>query len=303
MRAATTIAAAVLSVSAAPSLALTPPVSSFVPDAGTESSEQPARPSLIAETAALPAGEWAWIALTYQIEDPWHMYWPGQNVTGIPPRFGRLKSDDPADPSGRVELGEPVWPTPHRLISPGDILDHIYEHEATVLLPVRAPADAAGQRVTIALWLDWAVCDDVCLVGRGDVTLDIDVVAAGDPATLPIADHRSLFASTRRRVAEPAAEHGVTTEWRDGALEVRLPGAPALAFYPAMPGGEGDSIPVDGLIKTGAVAGDTLTLTPIGKGWGADRSRLRGIIDVTEGPRAGLSYWIDEPVPARDGDD
>jgi len=93
---------------------------------------------LATETERLAPGE-AEIAVLFEIDRGWHLYWRNPGDTGLPPT---IEFDLPEG----VELaGEMRWPAPKRYIHGGGrLLDYIYEKELALLQPVRIDSPLAG---------------------------------------------------------------------------------------------------------------------------------------------------------------
>src|SRR5437867_11935695 len=64
-----------------------------------------ARAGLISESTRLIPGETQWLALDFEIDDGWHLYWEGTNDSGFPPKLNATA------PSG-YRIGEMLWPAP-----------------------------------------------------------------------------------------------------------------------------------------------------------------------------------------------
>ncbi len=226
-----------------------------VPPAGAQDDEDhpPARPRLISEYNALVPGKTSTIALTFDVDEGWHTYWPGQNDTGLPITFT-------LDPPDGFEVGEPLWPAPHRHISEGGILDHVYgPGESTVLIPVRVPPDArAGRRVVFKADVEWLVCREACIPGWGTVELSLPVLAPGEtPEPSPDRD-RILAARRRLPVPLPKKPRDVAVRWAGGVLEIRaLHPVREITFSP----GE-KSRPIRDLLRSGASRKGVLRLVP-----------------------------------------
>ncbi|MEO1511318.1 MAG: protein-disulfide reductase DsbD domain-containing protein, partial [Planctomycetota bacterium] len=153
----TTLAAILVGIAASTGSAA-PPTSSAVGFDG-EGDLGPAVPMLISEFRSLTPGGANAIAVSFDLEPGWHVYWPGQNTTGFPVDIILSL------PEG-ISAGEEIWPTPERYELPGGILDHTFEDQVTVIIPIEVDERVeSGRRVTIEAELDWLVCKDACLPG------------------------------------------------------------------------------------------------------------------------------------------
>jgi len=112
---------------------------------------------LIAEGPAVP-GETLTLALKFTPDPGWHGYWanPGDAGYGM-----RLEWDLPEG----WTAGEPIYPVPHKLLIAG-LMNHVYEGEYAVLVPIEVPESAAVQNIlsTIKVKGDWLVCtNEICV--------------------------------------------------------------------------------------------------------------------------------------------
>lgn len=204
-----------------------------------------ATPSLIAESTGITPGGTLWLGLRFKIRDGWHLYWDGFNDSGQPPAATFHT------PPG-YKVGELLWPAPHRHVSPGDILDHVYEKEALLLAPLTAPADATiGATITIRADLTWLVCSDICIPEAAEVALSIPVIAASLVKPGPDAP---TFKHHRDTLPAPLPPEIKVTATPDLAI-IHAPRAYALEFYPGK-----DSLPLANPFKAAAAKGDRLTL-------------------------------------------
>lgn len=153
---------------------------------------------LVAETAPV-AGETLTVALRFRPQEGWHGYWsnPGEAGLGM-----ELDWNLPAG----WEAGEPLYPVPERLIL-FDIVNHAYERDYTVLVPIDVPQGAAVANLApITLDARWLACsDELCVPEGATLTLrfpqasdamraDFDSARAAIP---PLIDRAGSFAFTQ----------------------------------------------------------------------------------------------------------
>lgn len=250
-----------------------------------EPEKQRARAKLIAEHAAVAPGQTAYLGVSFEIDAGWHIYWDGAGDTGMPVQV-ELQL-----PEGYT-AGEILWPAPKRHVSPGDLLDYIYEDRVTLLVPVTVPADAkAGERVRISAQLDWLECKDYCLPGASEVELVLPVAPdAGEKSADAL-----RFDEARKRVPRPLPTGegaGVEAAWKGDRLTVRAEGATAMSYYPK----SGAARLVDP-IRDGAGKGDTLSME-FEPGLGG-QTRVAGVLEISypEGRESAI-YTVELPGPA-----
>lgn len=240
-----------------------------------------ARMKLVSEHDTLVPGATNWLGVTFEIDPGWHLYWNGQNDTGFPIKL------TPKLPEG-FKAGVLQWPAPSRHISPGDLLDHIYEKRVTLLLPVEVPPEAKPDTLaTFSVQGEWLVCKSACVAGAGESSISLKVAAPkGTPRG---GSSATLFAEARARVPKALNEEApeAVFEWSGGKLVVKVRDAKDLAFYP----GSESTLPSD-LVRSGEAKGDTLEFA---FETAAETDRLVGVLEVNarqsdEKPRV---YWID----------
>ncbi|WP_369405474.1 protein-disulfide reductase DsbD family protein [Novosphingobium lentum] len=215
------------------------------------------RASLIAEKPAAPGGA-VTLALLMQPEPGWHGYWlnPGDAGYGL--------ALDWTLPAG-AKTGTPQFPVPQTLLIAG-LMNHVYEHDYAVLVPLTLPADAApGTVLPLHVKARWLACTrEVCVPEQADLagsvavgggTIAADARFTGWRTALPAPiDRKGAFALTpqalRLAIPFPAASRieaphlFVATEnivsyaapqrfWRKGdTLIVELARAPGVATPP-----------------------------------------------------------------------
>lgn len=224
-----------------------------------------AKPRLISERSSLVPGETAWIGLTFDIDPGWHTYWDGAGDTGQPVNAKFTL------PEGYT-VGEILWPTPERLVSPGEILDYVYEKRVTALISITVPMNAkTGDDISLSANLWWLECEDICIPRKADVTLSLPVAAAG--ATPDPTKDAPRFDEARKRVPRPVAEgkKAYRAEWVGDRLRIQAPGAVGIVFYPHV-----TSLPMSDALHEGMRKGDQLDMEFRPR----DGARVLGILEV-----------------------
>ena len=121
---------------------------------------------LVAEDTPQPGETWL-VALHFTpVSSEWHGYWsnPGDAGLGM-----ELDWDLPAG----WEAGEPLYPLPHRLVV-GGLMNHVYEGDYAVLVPIAVPANAAvANPAPIGVTASYLACTDtICVPQQARLTLD-----------------------------------------------------------------------------------------------------------------------------------
>jgi len=258
--------------------------------------EHPARVSLVSAFDAVRAGETSLIGIRFEMDPKWHIYWDGQNETGLSPTVEWTL------PEG-VTAGPIHWPTPKRYISAGDILDHVYEDVVTLLVPLTVDDSVEpGGAVTIESSLEWLVCADVCIPGWGESTLTLRVDGPGSERS-PGAGHADITAA-RASLPMKAPDSQVDFSWSwSGETLVITPRRPfeRAAFMPG-PG----SLHVENLLESGVSDEGPLrlrvdtTLGPVGgRERAGPRAEIRGVLEIVRGATSPPTrYEVAFPLPA-----
>ncbi|MEL6486989.1 MAG: protein-disulfide reductase DsbD domain-containing protein, partial [Pseudomonadota bacterium] len=160
---------------------------------------------LLAEDLPQAGAEWM-LALSFSPSAPeWHGYWknPGDAGQGL-----RLELDLPEG----WEMGEALYPVPDRLLI-GDLMNHIYEGDYAVLVPVQVPADAAIEGVpALNGYVEYLACTDRVCVPQ-DAVLEAGIGVGDFPKwraqVAPLLDAQGAFevtsAALRLAIPMPAS--------------------------------------------------------------------------------------------------
>lgn len=224
------------------------------------------------------------VGVRFTIEKDWHLYWNGQNDSGTPIEI-ELRM-----PAG-FKAKQTLWPAPERLVEPGGILNHIYEREVILIVPVEVAKDANVGPAEIAVESKWLACKEACVPesGGAKATLKVDAVPA---------DHAALY--VHEAVAKVRAALPIELAKDDPRVKASIDGRRAtiqasdareIAFMPGP-----DCTPVKTLAERGVARSDKLEieLAEI-----PNTIRISGIVRVVnlEGVRA--YYHIDTHAGAR----
>ena len=103
-----------------------------------------ARVGLVASATGVVPGQPIEVALRFQLEAGWHIYWENSGDSGLPPTVSWNL------PVG-FSAGELQYPIPKRRVSGGDIVTNILEGTPALLVRLTPPETIAGKRVTCIL--------------------------------------------------------------------------------------------------------------------------------------------------------
>ena len=129
---------------------------------------------LVAEGAPEPGQTWM-VALHFTpSSDEWHGYWSNPGDAGL-----GMQLDWQLPPGWHA--GEPLYPLPHRLVI-GGLMNHVYEGDYAVLVPIAVPAGATIARAPpVRLTAQYLACTDtICVPQQARLTLD-PATAVADP--------------------------------------------------------------------------------------------------------------------------
>ncbi len=151
---------------------------------------------LLPERTGLVPGQSVGLAIAFEVQEHWHIYWRNGGESGNQPVFKwRL-------PEG-YELGPMLWPVPRRHIDgQGESAIHtfILEGRPTLLTSVKVPADAqVGTTATLSVHAEWLVCKDSCVSGEKSLSLTLPVVSADQAKPA----NENVFAAARNRLPVP----------------------------------------------------------------------------------------------------
>ncbi|MER2253074.1 protein-disulfide reductase DsbD domain-containing protein [Methylorubrum podarium] len=244
------------------------------------------RAQLVAESEALVAGRTVTLGLHMAMKPGWHVYWRNPGDSGLHPEMAwRL-------PEG-FSVGPVQWPVPER-IPVQTLMNFGYEGAVTLLVPLKVPESAkAGETARLAGTLSYLVCEEICIPGSAELSLDLPVAASAEPAS----GQAALFARARAALPEAAPGPYRTTRAGDRLVlhldRADLAGVTGAAFFPYAEGALDNAAPQDLAVDA---AGLHLTLTP-GEA-GPSSEALAGVLALTaDGARRAYALGP-EPVPA-----
>jgi len=193
---------------------------------GDEPMDTHLRMSAATDFTGMHPGDSGILAITLNIDDGWHTYWPGVSDSG----YGfTLGFDTPES----ITLGEPIWPTPKRHLQKGDILDHVYEDSPMILVPFTLAADAEiDDVIAIGISAKYLICDQVCLPEQVGSTASFTVVEPTNPVSASSASqeiHRVYEA--RPKPFNPASAD-VRVQWIAKGVAIMFRDASRIEFFP-----------------------------------------------------------------------
>jgi DsbC/DsbD-like thiol-disulfide interchange protein len=152
-------------------------------------------------------------------------YWRDPGEAGVPPTFDFAGSDNVAEV-------EAVYPQPERIEEAGGQAFG-YRHEA--LFPIRVTPVDPHKPVGLALKLDYAVCDKICIPAHAQMSLTLPPMPPGPDSALldaALAQVPKIVDSAGFATASVAAPEGGKPRWR-----VTITGGAARDLFVEPPAG------------------------------------------------------------------
>ena len=175
---------------------------------------------LISEYDAIVPGQSFDLAVRFDLEEGWHIYWENPGDSGL------ATVVDWALPENIV-AGEIQWPAPKRIFL-GDLVNYGYEEGAVFIVTMQAPKDLKlGSELAITADLFWLICKETCLPEEATLDLVLPVAGIAEPSA-----EATAFVEARNRQAR-ATQPWVTTAYlEEEALVVVIEGEALPAdFY------------------------------------------------------------------------
>ena len=128
---------------------------------------------LVRQTQWAAPGSTVHIALVQDIDEGWHTYWTNPGDTG---QATALTWTPPAG----VRIGEPVWPTPGRILTEAGtdrFMSYAYQGQVVTPVPVEVPGWARpGDSLNIQVAATFYVCSDtLCIPEDARLSLELPV--------------------------------------------------------------------------------------------------------------------------------
>lgn len=226
---------------------------------------------LISDADPIGPGQTFHLAVRFDIEKKWHMYWKNPGEGAMPPGITVLT------PPGYL-TGDVLWPRPVAITTAlGQ--EYCYFDEVVLFVPITAPASLPDATVTMRVDIQWTVCRHACLMGSASRQVTI-ATASRRPAS---AGTNGVLDAFKKRLPKPLAElKGAQLAFDGKAITVTGPAGAATraAFFPVDgPGVAYDAAEVtvgDGRFRVAV----PVALTPLNASGGP--MRLGGLVTLGE---------------------
>ncbi|MGB7445310.1 MAG: protein-disulfide reductase DsbD domain-containing protein [Coleofasciculaceae cyanobacterium] len=254
---------------------------------------------LVSEVQQAQPGSPFLVALRFQIQDGWHIYWKNPGDSGASPTI------DWQLPEG-VTAGEILWPAPERL-PVGPLMNFGYSGE--VYLPIQlTPTSTLPSPDTLQLQADadWLVCKVDCIPESAtlDLMLSIQETASPDPQWQPALE------ATQQALPQPSpwpVTAAISFASAQGAiadntvkLRVEAPGLEpgtlqSVTFFPNQ-----DGVIVNAAPQTLTVDDQGLTLA-VPQGYLTDLEEVGGVLVLKEALASGeVTRAVEVAAPVSD---
>jgi len=252
---------------------------------------------LVLASESVEPGSVVDLGVSFAIDPGWHLYWEGRNQTGEAPK---VRLDLPRG----ITAGATLWPVPTRHIAPGGILDHIYDRDVTLVIPLTIAEEVElGQSFTIRAECSWMVCADVCVLESGAAEATIRSQARGAGRPPGPGSNKGFLVRAREhlpvpfgpevgsaRVVSPGGEGQTRPNPR---AEIVVAGASILEFYPGV-----DCAELADFVKDTRSESDRLDIGLVLSQQSANKE-LRGVLGVWRRPEGKPAYYLLNTGPAR----
>lgn len=153
--------------------------------------------ALVPNVSAVAPGQTFELALKFEIEKGWHIYWKNSGDSGMPPKpRWQLPPGFTASPLR--------YPVPKRYLDAGGLVTNVLEGTPILLTTVQAPDDLARRApAEIKLDLQVLTCKESCVMIRRSVQTRLPVVAR-EAEVKPA--NQELFAEARASLPKPAQQ-------------------------------------------------------------------------------------------------
>jgi thiol:disulfide interchange protein DsbD len=237
---------------------------------------------LVAEEKSIEPGRDFWVAVHFELEKEWHVYWVNPGDSGEPPRV------EWSLPAG-FSAGPIEWPYPRRF-QQSTIVNYGYEDDVLLLAKIHPPASVAA--APLAANVKWLVCREICIPGRAQLLLTLPV-QQGTPSKDP--KQKALLDATRARLPRPMPrtwEAKAVIQQEHTVLDIRTgKREPGAYFFPLEPEQIENAAPQEASPTAGGIRIKLQNSSQLLKPF----ARLKGVVVFANG----RAFLVDAPVVAR----
>jgi DsbC/DsbD-like thiol-disulfide interchange protein len=195
--------------------------------------------TLAADVSAAAAGSTFHLAVIFDIEPHWHIYWKSAGASGLP-------TDIEVEAPQGFTVGKVQFPRPMAFRDVAGT-SFGYEGRAVMFVAIIAPPSVAESMAVFTVDMRWMACKGVCRMGQAQRSLALPVATTAAPLTGPLALE---LARHKARIPKPLrGEKNAAIHYEDGVLFLTCPayGQTTAAFIP----GENPGVSYDRAVITG----------------------------------------------------
>jgi DsbC/DsbD-like thiol-disulfide interchange protein len=133
----------------------------------------PSHVSLVAADRAVCPGSSFDVAVRFQMDPGWHIYWQNPGESGQSPTVAW-------DLPKGWHAGPIRWPTPERLDTQG-VVTYTYEREALLLIQMKVSPNARPGTATLRANAKWLVCREGCIPVQAKLSIPVKVTGRSMP--------------------------------------------------------------------------------------------------------------------------
>lgn len=187
------------------------------------SEEEPVSVKLLTEESTISLDKPFWVAIEFNIDKDWHIYWKNPGDTGFTPQITWKLPDG-------FEVLNVDWPYPEKLIE-NDLIAFGYHDSVTLLAQIKPSSQVSKDMIPIQADIEWVGCSkDTCLPGEAHLELQLKTDSSS-------ANSNSAFANIRTKIAQKPVHMEAAHKEDKIELIVHQPGktytaSSAIYFFP-----------------------------------------------------------------------
>ncbi len=132
-----------------------------------------AKVDLLSSVSAVVPGQPFDVALHFQLDRGWHIYWQNGGDAGLPPNVKWALPDGFA-------AGELQFPTPKRYVDAAGLTSYIHAGDPTLVVRMAPPETITESGVTLSAKVKYLICQKICIWGDAELKLELPVARSGE---------------------------------------------------------------------------------------------------------------------------
>ncbi len=136
--------------------------------------------TIISEVKSIKSGQSFWVAVKFEMQNGWHIYWRNSGDSGLP------TSVDWIVPKG-FTITDTFYPYPNILVE-NNSATFIYENEVLLLVKITSPSNISENEIVISAKANWLECKQVCIPGSAKMTVTLNVDDSNSEDEIAISD-------------------------------------------------------------------------------------------------------------------